>query len=673
MIAECTSRREDAAIVVDLEAGLSAAEADRRVARAHRAGDIGARALAFYLVDIADRGVHQEFGFHGVEQYAEMRYHIRPPTTRSYLATGRALDELPEIDEAFCRGKLFWSQVRELARVATAETEAEWLDWARGRSAREIATHAGVRRKGERPADRARRRIRNATFQASARLNALQWAKWGTAREKFEAELGRPITDGEMMEQAADLLLSTRPDGSVPGRIAVNDSHYTIVTIQDPTTGAMAVEIDGELVSFGDQEFDNSGPEVPQEERDIETPPALRRLVLARDGFRCLCCGSRKNLTTHHLHWRSHGGRTVEENLGTLCDDCHGLVHDRCLVFRGTVPGNLRFFDAHGRELGELGEPVRQLIESMLVARKAAQQDTRVSSETEVPPRADSSLPATLDDFVGQRPAVANLRRAALRARRRGYPMPHILLCGPPGLGKSSLGSAVAAEAGVGLHQVSAPLISGTADLFRRLAALRDRDVLFVDEIHRLAPGLAEALYESMESPLFTLIGATTDEDLLPAALISRFAIRQDLAFYSYDELSEILRRGAARFGLAIEEPAVGVIARASRDTPREALRLLAAVRDETELRGMASADCATVSEVLRSLEIDEAGLGRIDRAYLVALREAPRPLSLGTLADRLGKSPAALLRVTEPFLIRCGLIARTIHGRVLLECPQVV
>lgn len=662
MIAECTSRRDEPVFLVELEAGLSAQEVDRRVARAHRAGDMGARALAFYLVDIADRGVYQEFGFHSVERYAEMRYHIRPPTTRSYLSTGRALQELPEIDEAFCGGRLFWSQVRELARVATAETEAEWIEWARGRTARQIAAQAGVRRRGERPTEPARRRIRNATFHARARLNALQFAKWSTAREKLEAELGRPVTDTEMMEEAAELLLSTRADGSVPGRMPVNDSHYTIVTVQDPATGAMAVEIDGDLV-----EYDNTGPEVPPEARDIPTPPELRRRILARDGFKCLCCGSRTNLTAHHLLWLRYGGRTEEENLGTLCDGCHGLTHDRFIVIRGEVPGNLHFFDREGRELGELGRPVQQVIESMVLAKQAPRLDTRVSSDAAPPSPAESASPLSLDDFVGQRRVVVNLKRAATRAHMRGEPLPHTLLCGPPGLGKTGLARAVAAEAGSKLHLVSAPLVRSPADLLRRLEAVRDRDVLFLDEIHRLGPGIAETLYESMEHRRVTIVGATTDEDLLPAALRSRFAIREDLSFYSIDELAEILRRGAARFGLTIDDHATQRMAGASRDTPREALRLLTFVRDEAEVRGAASADAALVCQVLQSLEIDEDGLDWIERAYLAALRDARRPLSLGTLADRLGKTPAALLRVHEPFLIRRGLVARTIHGRVLL------
>jgi len=245
MIAECTEIGAAGGLTVELQAGLSAVEADKRVAQAHRAGDIGAMALSFYLVDMAERGVHQELGFHGIEQYAEMRYQIRPATTRRYLVVGRALRELPEIRRAIGEGRLFWSQVRELVRVAVPETEHEWIEWARNRSAREITAQVRIRRKGERPTDPARRRIHNAWFRPDGRMNALQWAKWNTARAKLEAEFGRPVSDTEMLEEMSDLLLSTRADGTVPGRMPVNDSHYTVVTVRDAATGTTSVETGG--------------------------------------------------------------------------------------------------------------------------------------------------------------------------------------------------------------------------------------------------------------------------------------------------------------------------------------------------------------------------------------------------------------------------------------------
>ena len=465
MIAECKETRPAGGLTVELQAGLSAAEADTRVAQAHRAGDIGAMALSFYLVDMADRGVHQELGFHGIEQYAEMRYQIRPATTRRYLVVGRALRELPEIHRAIGEGRLFWSQVREIVRVAVPETEHEWIEWARNRSAREITAQVSIRRKGERPTDPARRRIHNVWFRPEGRMNALQWAKWNTARAKLEAELGRPVSDTEMLEQMSDLLLSTRADGSVPGRMPVNDSHYSVVTVRDAATGITSVETEAGLVELDTPDpGENRGPEIPIEQRDQPTPPWLRREILARDGFRCLNCLQRRNLTIHHLIWLIFGGLTVPENLLTVCDDCHSLIHADLLVVRGTTPGGLRFLDSTGQDLRTLGRTVREVVESMIVVsretnQQASDQPGIVSRETNavsdqpegvesVSRETNERRPRSLVELVGQHSVVANLRRAVRAARRRGENAPHILLAGPPGLGKTSIAHAVAGEMG---------------------------------------------------------------------------------------------------------------------------------------------------------------------------------------------------------------------------------
>ncbi|MCH7797173.1 MAG: hypothetical protein IID28_01845, partial [Planctomycetes bacterium] len=308
-----------------LTGGLSAEEADRRVAMAVRAGDIGARELSFYLAGLAESGGYQQLGFHSVELYAETRYHIRPPTTRSYVATGRAMRELPAIDLAFREGRLFWTQVRELVRVATPETEDEWIEWAAGRSARQIAAHVARRRKGERPSDPSKRRISDVWFRPEGRMNAAQWAKWTAARQKLEAELDRPVSDAEMFEHAADLLLGSSPDGTVAGRTPVNHTHYTITAVHYLRTGRTTISIDGlpepvdeetarKILGHSDRpnllpppdEYDvddpheNDGPEVPPEQRDIPTPDRMRREVLARDGYKCRNCRGRRGLSGHH-------------------------------------------------------------------------------------------------------------------------------------------------------------------------------------------------------------------------------------------------------------------------------------------------------------------------------------------------------------------------------------
>jgi len=212
-------------------------------------------------------------------------------------------------------------------------------------------------------------------------------------------------------------------------------------------------------------------------------------------------------------------------------------------------------------------------------------------------------------------------------------------------------------------------LLREPEDLLDRLALVRDGDILFVDEIHRMPARVAETLYAAIDTGRrFTLIGATTDEDLVPAPLRSRFRIRADLEFYSVQELMEILRRETGRFGLGIDDDAALLLASASHDTPRDALSLLCTARDEAEIRDRSTIDVEIASTVLNSLGIDEHGFCRIQREFLTALTGAGGPLSLGTLADRLGKSAYAIKTVHEPFLIRRGLVARTSRGRVLLK-----
>ncbi len=755
--------RTSQTIAIQLRGGLPAAEVDQRVALANRAGDIGARTLAFYLVDLADRGAHQELGFHSVVQYAETRYHIQPSTTREYLAVGRALDELPGIDEAFCTERLLWSQVRQLVRVATPQTESEWVTWAQGRTARQIAAEVRRRSKGERPTDPARRRIHTTTFKVEAKLNAVQLQIWNNARAKLQAETDRPVSDTELMLEMARQLLATRPDGSVPGRTPVNDSHFRVVVHHNRENGRTTVETEdgsveldcqtsqsvlreagcGELADTLDDEDDNSGAPVGDEARDEPTPPEMRARILARDGFRCRCCESKKNLTVHHKKWRRYGGRTHPENLLTQCEDCHSLIHDRLLVVRGKVPLGLRFTDSSGRGLDDLGEPMGLVIKKLSdngdaralptighthAAFPAPMRFQDLPSEVDgawwarhchllsfndrqgtleftpgvplevVPERANNaralstdgnaraSRPAKLADLVGQERVVGTLRVAVTAARLLGEPLPHILLVGPPGLGKTSLSRAVASEMGAEFHGMSAPVVKEPGILLRLLTSLAGSDVLFLDELHRLPARVAEVLYEAMEDgclslPVssgmmqrtlhvrlgpFTLIGATSEEELLPPPLRSRFEIREHLEFYRPDALAELLGRRATRDGLEIDSDAARLLAGVSRDTPREALALLRSVREEVAIGQSATIDTATVQVVLERLGIDQEGLRPHERNYLEILREARQALGLSTLAARLGESRRTVQRVYEPYLIRRGLVVLTRHGRVI-------
>jgi len=295
--------------------------------------------------------------------------------------------------------------------------------------------------------------------------------------------------------------------------------------------------------------------------------------------------------------------------------------------------------------------------------------------------------PKRLDDFVGQ-PRVREQLNLLLRsALRRGRPPDHVLLSGPPGLGKTTIAMIIAAELGAPLRITSGPAIERAGDLAAVLSTLQEGEVVFIDEIHRLARPAEEMLYLAMEDyrvdiivgkgpgataiPLdiapFTLVGATTRAGLLPAPLRDRFGFTGHLDLYQPEELGVIVRRSAGLLGVKIEEGGVDELARRSRGTPRIANRLLRRVRDYAEVR----ADGVVTKELTRTAlelyEVDELGLDRLDRAVLDALirRFGGGPVGLSTLAVAVGEEAETVEVVAEPFLVRHGMLARTPRGRV--------
>ncbi len=298
-----------------------------------------------------------------------------------------------------------------------------------------------------------------------------------------------------------------------------------------------------------------------------------------------------------------------------------------------------------------------------------------------------SLRPQRLADFTGQQRPRENLEVFIQAAGARGEALDHVLLHGPPGLGKTTLAQIVARELGVGFRATSGPVLQRAGDLAAILTNLQPRDVLFVDEIHRLQPAIEETLYPAMEDfqldliigegpaartvridlPPFTLVGATTRAGLLSTPLRDRFGIPLRLMLYTPEELLKIVARGALKLGFALHEDGAREIANRSRGTPRIAGRLLRRIRDFAAVGGVV-ADRAMVDAALGRLEVDARGLDAMDRRYLLRIAEHHKggPVGVETLAAALGESRDTLEDVIEPFLIQEGFVLRTPRGRVL-------
>jgi holliday junction DNA helicase RuvB len=302
--------------------------------------------------------------------------------------------------------------------------------------------------------------------------------------------------------------------------------------------------------------------------------------------------------------------------------------------------------------------------------------------------RIDASVrPSRFADYIGQTRVKENIEIAIQAARNRGEALDHVLLYGPPGLGKTTLAQIIAAELGVTIKTSSGPLLERKGDLTAILTSLEQREVFFLDEIHRLVPAIEEVLYPAMEDyridlvigqgagarihPFllnhFTLVGATTRAGLVTAPLRSRFGIVHRLDFYTPEDLMTIIRRSAGILGIQLEDDGAYEIARRSRGTPRVANRLLRRARDFAQVRADGRITLAVAKEALHMLGVDEHGLDEVDRNLMLTILQkySGGPVGVGTLAASISEEEDAIEEIYEPYLMQLGLLDRTPRGRV--------
>jgi Holliday junction DNA helicase RuvB len=804
----------------------------------HRNGEASRRALAFYLLDLSERREYRALGYRSAAHFAAENLDLERDEAREHLRVAAALEELPLLDGAFSRGELGWSKVRELARVATAETESEWLEIARKKNARQVAWAVRGKRKGSRPGKK-ELDTRPPTVRIQLDVPVETSHLWNVALAKELAALGAGATPAQALKAIAELVLRKEPDGSVPGMKDRKEPVYTVIrhlspdgrsahveseegpmpiplsAIAEVVNEARVVEVEDLAPGEGHEIRLGERGAVPAAERDPPATEAMKTAVFLRHGGCCAICGeggriagTPAELRTHHFDAAADGGKTAVARLVPVCRICHGNLHAGVTHLRMDAREGLIALDRHGNPLRREGGAAAALREAeevypLAVLERARAGETVAASGESSPagddgPMEDGSRepglaaaarpfaisaiesladlpaevtaaewralagrlewspgrrsfllrnewdgmwfaqsgsrvplsrnaadsresfsrnqggsreplspfrPGALDGFIGQGRTVANLKLAIAAARARGEPLGHLLLSGPPGLGKTTLARLAALELGAGFHPAVGLHLEEPHELISLLSGLGRGDVLFIDELHGLRKSCQECLYGALEDGVldvtvsegvstralrirlepFTLIGATSEPGTLAEPFRARFALAEGLEFYAEEDLARVVAGRAPELRTAIEPRAAAAIARRARGTPREALRLLHRARDVVQTRQPAGPEAPAIEVrhvewAARGLGIEADGLNPGDLRLLELLARAGRPMGLETIASALRVDARTVKTVHEPYLRERGYLTSgprgreaTCAGRARVRAPAVV